>query len=296
MQAGTMGTKRRRYHEKPRNQVGRRKPTHLPGHKIAGRFAYESSESTHLGICLPLESFRRRGTSVILAGNFPQEFSIPMSPRTRGLLAAIILSLPAWAASSSVPGIRNFGQINQNVYRGAQPTDDGVRYLAKIGVKVLLDLRGPGERSTSEEQLAAALGMRYVNVPMSGLIPPTAAETDAVLALLENPANGPVFVHCRRGADRTGAVIAAYRIEHDGWNSDRALKEAVSWGMSPWQFPRKNYIRAFHPRPMSGTVAKYNEAASGSVTSSGDSTSASALDGGQGTGDSSLVGTPVEAH
>jgi hypothetical protein len=54
-------------------------------------------------------------------------------------------------------------------------------------------------------------------------------------------------VHCWRGADRTGAVIAAYRIDHDHWDNSRALKEALSCGMSFFQFPRQSYIRRFRP-------------------------------------------------
>ena len=67
--------------------------------------------------------------------------------------------------------------------------------------------------------------------------------------LLEAATAGPVFVHCMRGADRTGAVIAAYRIDHDHWDNYRALKEAMSLGMSFFQLPRQNFIRKFQPLP-----------------------------------------------
>ena len=126
-----------------------------------------------------------------------------MSFRNRGLITLFILGLPAWAASPSVPGIDNFYQVDQKVYRGAQPTDEGFRYLSTLGVKVVLDLRGHDSRSLSEERMVTAAGMRYVNVPMTGFTPPTQAETNTVLTLLEDPAAGAVFVHCRRGADRT---------------------------------------------------------------------------------------------
>lgn len=171
-----------------------------------------------------------------------------MSVRTGGLIALLVLGSPAWASSPSEPGIKNFHQVDPGVYRGAQPASKGIQYLAKLGVKVVIDLREPGERSRAEERVVAAAGMRYVNVPMSGLTPPSQVQTDTILALMEDPNSGPVFVHCMRGADRTGAVIAAYRIDHDKWDAAQALREALADGMSWFQVPRQNYIKAFHPR------------------------------------------------
>jgi protein tyrosine/serine phosphatase len=171
-----------------------------------------------------------------------------MSILHRSLAALLVFSSPVLAGSSA-PGINNFHQVNEHVYRGAQPTSEGLEYLAKIGVKTVLDLRENGERSSSEALFVTALGMHYINVPMTGLTPPTSAEITRILVLLESPTAGAVFVHCMRGADRTGAVIAAYRIDHDHWENDRALKEAMSLGMSFFQLPRQNFIRKFQPLP-----------------------------------------------
>jgi tyrosine-protein phosphatase SIW14 len=169
-----------------------------------------------------------------------------MSILNRSLAALLLFGLPA-LADSSVQGINNFFQVDEHVYRGAQPTTEGFEYLAKIGIKTVLDLREDAARSSGEAQLVTSLGMQYVNVPMTGLTPPTEAEITKVLTLLEDATAGAVFVHCLRGADRTGAVIAAYRIDHDRWDNARALKEAVSLGMSPFQLPRQNFIRKFRP-------------------------------------------------
>ena len=167
------------------------------------------------------------------------------SCRSRIILFA--LALPAFAGSS-VPGISNFYKVDQHVYRGAQPTDEGLKYLGKIGVETVIDLRETDERSTAEEKVVTAAGMKYVNIPMSGLTPPTEAEISKILGILEDDKTGAVFVHCKRGADRTGAVIASYRIDHDHWDNNRALSEAMARGMSFFQFPRQGYIRAFTPR------------------------------------------------
>jgi protein tyrosine phosphatase (PTP) superfamily phosphohydrolase (DUF442 family) len=169
-----------------------------------------------------------------------------MTFASRRLIALLVFSLPALAGS--VPGIKNFDMVDAHVYRGAQPTDEGLRYLAKLGVKTILDLRETDDRSKAEERVVTGAGMRYVNVPMTGLIPPTEAEITKILALLENSTTGPVFVHCKRGADRTGAVLAAYHIDHDKWDNAHALADAKAHSMSVFQFPRQQYIRDFRPR------------------------------------------------
>jgi tyrosine-protein phosphatase SIW14 len=159
----------------------------------------------------------------------------------------LALALPV-LANSPVAGIENFHQVDAHVYRGAQPTEEGFQYLAKVGVKTVIDLREADGRSRKEEQMVTAAGMKYINVPMSGLTPPSQAEIGRILEILENDAAGGVFVHCKRGADRTGAVIASYRIDHNGWDNGRALSEAMSDGMSFFQLPRQNYIRTFQAR------------------------------------------------
>jgi len=185
-----------------------------------------------------------------------------MKSLNRTIILILFFALPAFAGSG-IEGIHNFRQVNDRVYRGGQPTSEGFKYLAKIGVKTVLDLREDDSRSLAEKEAVTALGMQFVSVPMSGLTPPTGAQITKILSLLEDTNEGPVFVHCRRGADRTGAVIAAYRIDHDHWDNVRALKEAMSDGMSFFQLPRQSFIRNFQPRTIAAaTVAKSDSAES----------------------------------
>jgi protein tyrosine/serine phosphatase len=164
-------------------------------------------------------------------------------------LTVAIFAIQAFAAEA--PGIGNFEQVNEHVLRGAQPTAEGIQYLAKLGVKRVVDLRGAGGRGRWEEKAVTAAGMKYVAIPMSGTKPPTVAQITQALDLLEDASTGPVFVHCMRGADRTGTVIAAYHIEHDHWDQTKALQDAKAHGMSPFQMPRMRYIRAFQARKIS---------------------------------------------
>lgn len=175
-------------------------------------------------------------------------------------ISLFALALPVLAGS--VEGIHNFYQVDEHVYRGAQPSGEGFKYLAKLGVKTIIDLREAGKRSEAEEQVVKAAGMQYINVPMSGLTPPTDDQINQILNILEGNSTGPAFVHCMKGVDRTGTVIASYRIDHDGWDSVRALKEAKDRGMGFYQFPRQSYIRHFKARTVEAKSAPGRDGAS----------------------------------
>ncbi len=159
----------------------------------------------------------------------------------------LVFAFPfASARAAEAAGVHNFHEVNDHVYRGAQPSTEGFKSLAKLGVKTIIDLRESGNRSRAEERAVEADGMRYVSVPMAGFGAPTVAQISEVLGLLQNAAAGPVFVHCRLGKDRTGVVVAVYRMVHDHWTNQNALQEAKSYGMSFLQFAKESYIQHFN--------------------------------------------------
>jgi tyrosine-protein phosphatase SIW14 len=172
-----------------------------------------------------------------------------LGQRAAGLLIAIALPMAALAATPP-DGVPNFQKVDDHVYRGAQPTEQGFKNLAKLGIKTVVDLRQPGDLSWNEEKIVRAAGMEYVAVPMHGMETPSNEKVVKVLALLEDTSTGPVFVHCKRGADRTGAVIACYRMEHDRWKNEQALSEAKSLGMSFFERAIQRYVREFKPRTL----------------------------------------------
>src|SRR2546429_7222541 len=124
----------------------------------------------------------------------------PLSNRYRVLLFA--LAIPVFAGSPSAPGIKNFHQVDDHLYRGAQPTDEGFQYLAKMGVKTVIDLREADERAQAEESVVTAAGMKYVNVPMTGLTPPTESAITRILGILADEGTVAALVHCKQGVDR----------------------------------------------------------------------------------------------
>ena len=170
-------------------------------------------------------------------------------------LLAMCLSLGAAFAGPSVEGVPHFQLVNDQVYRGGQPSAEGFRNLAAMGIKTIVDLRKSGDRSKAEQKVVKANGMRYVSIPMKGMTTPTEKQIEHALRILHDSSAAPVFVHCRRGKDRTGVVLACYRIGHDNWGNQKALNEARSLGMGWYEFPLQRYVLNYHPDRSHGFVS-----------------------------------------
>jgi tyrosine-protein phosphatase SIW14 len=156
----------------------------------------------------------------------------------------ITLILAVWLAVVPPTGIQKFEQVNEHLYRGAQPGEQGFRALAKMGVRTILDLRYKNEQSHWEKRVVESLGMRFVTIPMD-MHAPTDGEMAHVLSLLNASEGWPVFVHCEGGRDRTGTVIACYRIAHDGWDNQKAYNEARQHGLSTLEIGLRRYILSY---------------------------------------------------
>lgn len=140
----------------------------------------------------------------------------------------------------------NFSQVNKNFYRGAQPTESGVKELAKIGVKTIIDLRGEDEKAKNEEIWARNAGINFISVSLSNWFKPKGAEIEQIIKDINAPENQPVFVHCKRGADRTGTIVAVYRISHDNYTAKQAIEEAKHFDFGWWQFWMKDFINDYY--------------------------------------------------
>jgi len=145
-------------------------------------------------------------------------------------------------------GILNYGKISDRLYRGAQPDSEGIKSLKKLGVKMIVNLRMPGEAWKDEATEARASGILYTNFPMGGFARPSEAQVRQILSLFESFPD-PVFVHCQHGCDRTGTIVACYRIFHDHWSSDKALVEAKKYGISGFEFRMKRFVVNFGRPP-----------------------------------------------
>lgn len=166
--------------------------------------------------------------------------------KVRLVVCLVALAIPVVTSAQAELFIHRFYRVDDHVWRGAQPSEEGLRALATNGAKTILDLRPAEERSGKEQKEAESLGMKYLNDPMNGFSAPTEEQIRNALDTLNDQAAWPVFVHCQYGEDRTGMVIACYRIQHDGWDNRKALNEAEKIGMHPWERGMHKYILQFH--------------------------------------------------
>jgi protein tyrosine phosphatase (PTP) superfamily phosphohydrolase (DUF442 family) len=131
----------------------------------------------------------------------------------------------SWCQTEKEPrGLPNFGRVAENLYRGGQPTSEGFKSLHAMGVGIIVDLREKPTEVASEKRQIESLGMKSIGIPWSANHEPSSAQIVEFLDLVRANPDTKIFVHCRRGADRTGVMIAAYRIavEH------KPAAEAVS--------------------------------------------------------------------
>lgn len=161
---------------------------------------------------------------------------------------ALLASASQAQRETSFKELPNFHKVTDKLYRGAQPLNGAAKKLAELGVKTVVNLRGEDERAREEEQEVEAAGLSYISVPMPGLSAPSDETVTRVMAIIGNPEKQPVFIHCKRGSDRTGTIAAIYRISHDGWTGDRAIDEAKRYGMSWAEFGMKSYISDYYRR------------------------------------------------
>jgi protein tyrosine/serine phosphatase len=151
--------------------------------------------------------------------------------------------------------IKNFGQMDEHFFRGAQPKEGDYAGLAALGIKTIIDLQD--DPSSYEKRAAEAAGMQYVNIPMSDSSRPSDSQIEQFLKLANDPATGRFFVHCAGGRHRTGVMGAVYRMSHDGWDFDRAYKEMkdydfyTRWGHGSL----KDYVQDYYGHQQSIVVS-----------------------------------------
>jgi protein tyrosine/serine phosphatase len=139
--------------------------------------------------------------------------------------------------SGCTRALYNFGAVQKGqIYRSAQPSPLLLRYLvARQGIRSIVNLRGrtPGYESA----FSARNGLRLFTLDLSSRRPPSGAEVERFLGIVTDPENQPVLVHCRNGVDRTGYMVALYRLEEEGWDEARAIREMNRFLQFEWHNP-----------------------------------------------------------
>ncbi len=177
--------------------------------------------------------------------------------------AQLVLCAPNVCATDSegekkIAKLPNFHEVHPFLYRGGEPTREGLTELQGLGVKTIIDLRNPGEKKFDEKTAASGLGMAYIAMPMNSE-PPTRKQVDTMMdsikaARTSPDTNGKVFVHCAHGSDRTGCMVGIWRVTVDKWTYDQAYKEMRQYWFTP-KFTK-----------LSGAVKEYAEGNLGEQT------------------------------
>ena len=131
----------------------------------------------------------------------------------------------AWAQPVALEGVPNLHRVSKTLYRSAQPTAAGMKRLEQLGIRTVINLRA----FNSDEDDLRGTRLAGEAISMTAWHP---EDEDVVrfLRLVQDGKRVPVLVHCRHGADRTGTMVALYRIVVQGWTKDAALEEMVEGG------------------------------------------------------------------
>ncbi|HKW33020.1 MAG TPA: tyrosine-protein phosphatase [Candidatus Acidoferrum sp.] len=169
-----------------------------------------------------------------------QEETAPQPPAPKAVQ-------PTLGRKLHIAGIHNAGKINDVLFRGAQPEENGLAELKKMGITTIVNLRGEDrEKFEWERKESESLGMRFVHIPVSGWAPPSDKQVAQFLALFHDDPHQRVFVHCRFGDDRTGVFVATYRMAIDKWPPEQASHEMYFFGFNGfWHPAMKKFIREF---------------------------------------------------
>ena len=192
---------------------------------------------------------------------------VPVRSLAASLFAIMLLTAATYAKGSNAAfpqiHIKNFGQMDERFYRGAEPKDiEDFQALKTLGIHTVIDLQEKPART--ERGMVESLGMRYVNIPMVDKAYPRPEWVAAFMKTVDDPATGRFFVHCAGGRHRTGAMGAVYRFEKYGWGYDQVYAEMkrfdfyTSWGHGDFKTFVEDYaqqMQARHNAPVPATKA-----------------------------------------
>lgn len=157
------------------------------------------------------------------------------------LLTGSLSTLPASAQQATFAAeetlrhsVPNFGVVSPTLIRGGLPGVHGIEALKNAGVKTVINLMNDGKLSVDEKELVEKHDMKYVSIPMSHFKAATPEQIQKFLSVVNDPVNQPAFVHCHQGQDRTGTMVAVYRVNHEGWTAKKAFEEMMGYGFHPF--------------------------------------------------------------
>jgi len=151
-----------------------------------------------------------------------------LDPRVAAPFSILDTGVSQFAVTlNAVGGIKYVAKVNPGIYRGSNPKEEGINALRTLGVRTIINLRGKGE---DEGELVENAGMRYEWIPLKKTHAPNSDQVERFFDIIKDRTAYPIYVHCLKGVDRTGTMMALYRIREQGWSNEDALAEMSHFG------------------------------------------------------------------
>jgi len=146
----------------------------------------------------------------------------------------------------TLPGVANFGRLASNLYRGANPEMTAYPSLRTFGIDTVVRFSTGDEFIAAEKARVESLGMAFISLPWRAADLPETSQVVSFLSLVRNHPEHTYFVHCREGVDRTGVMVALYRVAIDGWSTDQAIGEMKAFHYRYLLHPHlQSYVESF---------------------------------------------------
>lgn len=142
-------------------------------------------------------------------------------------------------------GIKNFHKVTQKLYRGAKPKEEDIKNLKSFGITQIIDLRCDYKKSSKDFKEISNMGMKIIQINMSPFKKPTKNQIEQFIKAVDNN-DGATFVHCTFGKERTGTMVACYRMEKEGISFEEAFEDMKEKGYRNLLFPYfKNFVEEY---------------------------------------------------
>lgn len=179
-----------------------------------------------------------------------------------GILVVILLVAgPVAFAARQQAQVRNFRVMQEDIlYRSGQMTLDGLKRIAhEYRIRTVISLRdkshgGPNSADEAEEKFCDQQEINYYRLPPQhwaaespGDPSPVEGNVRDFRAVMADPKNYPVLIHCFAGIHRTGAYCAIYRMEHDHWTNNQAIEELEASGYTDMERDVLGYLENYRP-------------------------------------------------
>jgi len=198
---------------------------------------------------MPIELRTRLAMAIVLSVLLGSVRGATSAQTAAPLAGCVAGPAPLATAAPGLRGISNFGQVTPTLFRGGQPTSEGYRELKQMGIETVVSFRHEKGENTLERRAVEGLGMRFVSLPWHAWENPTDQQVSQFFALLSSSRHSKVYVHCQQGRDRTGTMVALYRVAVDHWCPASAVAEMSAYHYHHFWFPQlETYVENFPQR------------------------------------------------